>query len=217
MKNIILFILFLVGIFILNIAFYYSSESYRDFLKRVKTESSKEVNIEEEFIKNEELWSYFSWKIEEKEIKEVEKEKIEEKQEIKEEVKLGAWYQNILKLFSEYDLSMLPVSKNLFDLTNEYPEPYYEYYSSKLTLYFFTSKTYNQVYDIFSVLQGELPFKVNQANNFWEKSFYINFNNDINDNVIRMVISHNWIVFWLKVDKKEYENIKQKLQNLRNN
>lgn len=217
MKNIILFILFLVGIFILNIAFYYSSESYRDFLKRVKTESSKEVNIEEEFIKNEELWSYFSWKIEEKEIKEVKKEKIEEKQEIKEEVKLGAWYQNILKLFSEYDLSMLPVSKNLFDLTNEYPEPYYEYYSSKLTLYFFTSKTYNQVYDIFSVLQGELPFKVNQANNFWEKSFYINFNNDINDNVIRMVISHNWIVFWLKVDKKEYENIKQKLQNLRNN
>lgn len=217
MKNIILFILFLVGIFILNIAFYYSSESYRDFLKRVKTESSKEVNIEEEFIKNEELWSYFSWKIEEKEIKEVEKEKIEEKQEIKEEVKLGAWYQNILKLFSEYDLSMLPVSKNLFDLTNEYPEPYYEYYSSKLTLYFFTSKTYNQVYDIFSVLQGELPFKVNQANNFWEKSFYINLEEDINDG-IRVVISNNWIVFWLKIDKDEYYNsIKQKLQNLRNN
>ena len=52
-------------------------------------------------------------------------------------------------------------------------------------------------------------------NNFWEKSFYINFNKDVND-AVRMVILHKWIVFWLKVDKNEYSKIKQRLQNLRN-
>jgi|GEM_PF-2635221 hypothetical protein len=45
MKNIILFILFLASIFIVNIAFYYSSEEYRDFLKTVKTVSNKENNV----------------------------------------------------------------------------------------------------------------------------------------------------------------------------
>ena len=45
MKNIILFLLFLVSIFVINIAFYYTSSDYRDFIKRVKTESenTKEV------------------------------------------------------------------------------------------------------------------------------------------------------------------------------
>ena len=81
--------------------------------------------------------------------------------------------------------------------------------------YFFTTKNYKEVYDIFDVLQLELPFKINAMNNFWEKSFYINFNKDVND-AVRMVILHKWIVFWLKVDKNEYSKIKQRLQNLRN-
>lgn len=223
MKNIILFILFIVGIFILNISFYYSSENYRDFLKRVKNESKKQENTlsEEDLIKSNS--SYFSWKIEEKKEKEDsdknEKIKTNENKntDLKQEVKLWKWYQSILEMFWEYNLSLLEVNANLFDLTNEYPDSYYEFYSPKITLYFFTSKTYEQVYDIFNVLQTELPFKINKTNNFWNNSFYINFNNDINDSFIRMVIENNWIVFWLKVEKKEYDNIKQRLQNLWNN
>lgn len=223
MKNIILFILFIVGIFILNISFYYSSENYRDFLKRVKNESKKQENTlsEEDLIKSNS--SYFSWKIEEKKEREDsdknEKIKTNENKntDLKQEVKLWKWYQSILEMFWEYNLSLLEVNANLFDLTNEYPDSYYEFYSPKITLYFFTSKTYEQVYDIFNVLQTELPFKINKTNNFWNNSFYINFNNDINDSFIRMVIENNWIVFWLKVEKKEYDNIKQRLQNLWNN
>jgi len=33
-------------------------------------------------------------------------------------------------------------------------------------LYFFTTKNYKEVYDIFDVLQLELPFKINAMNNF---------------------------------------------------
>lgn len=218
MKNIILFILFIVGIFILNICFYYGSEDYRNFLKRVKNESEKTV-VKDDFTKINDS-NYFSGVIEEKETeaKIIEEPKTENKDiEVKEEVKLWKWYQNILNIFSEYDLTKRDVTANLFDVTNEYPDQYFEYYSQKLTLYFFTSKTYNQVYDIFDVLQKELPFTINQSNNFWDNSFYINLEKDINDSIVRMVISIDWIVFWLKVHTSEYENIKQKLENLKNN
>lgn len=221
MKNIILFILFLVGIFIVNIAFYYTSTDYRNFIKRVKTESEK-TDIKDDFTKKTDNL-FFSGKLEEKINENNKKEnniKNEERQVAptiaKEEVKLWKWYQDILNMFSEYDLRMLEVNANLFDLTNEYPDSYYEFYSPKLTLYFFTTKNYKEVHDIFDVLQLELPFKINSLNNFWEKSFYINFNNDLND-AVRMVILYKWIVFWLKVEKNEYNNIKKRLQNLRNN
>ena len=224
MKNIILFLLFLVSIFVINIAFYYTSSDYRDFIKRVKTESENTKEVPDFSVRWEN--NYFSWKIEKnKEENKTEKTDSDKKQQTKntkkpapvttQEVKLWKWYQDILNMFSEYDLKKLEVNANLFDLTNEYPDAYYEFYSPKLTLYFFTTKNYKEVYDIFDVLQLELPFKINAMNNFWEKSFYINFNKDVND-AVRMVILHKWIVFWLKVDKNEYSKIKQRLQNLRN-
>lgn len=229
MKNIILFVLFLVSIFIINIAFYYTSSDYRDFIKKIKIESEN-ISQEEDFIKK---WEngFFSGKIENNKLEEKEnnnssssdhnasigdKNTTLNTNNIKQEIKLWKWYQDILDMFSWYNLSNVDINANLFDLTNEYPDSYYEYYSPKLSLYFFTTKTYEQVYDIFDVLQTERPFKLNSINNFWEKSFYINFNEDLND-AIRLVILHKWIVFWLKVDKNEYNNIKQKLQNLRNN
>lgn len=224
MKNIVLIILFLVGIFITNIFFYYTSSDYRDFLKRVKVESTNTWNLND--FSPEIPWktNYFSWIIqntEEKKSDEIEKNKqninLDNNSEKKEVVKLWKWYQEILNIFSWYDLKKLDVPVNLFDLTNEYPDEYYEYYSPKLTVYFFTSKNYNDLYDIFKVLQLELPFKINSTDDFWEKSFFINFNDDLNDSVVRLVIVNNWIVFWLKFDKNEYNNVKQKLQTLRNN
>lgn len=216
MKNIILLILFLVGIFILNITFYYSSDSYRNFLKKAK--QGIENTEKDENLSSHKNSNYFSWIVEDKK-EELDKkeEKPEKDHEVKQEVKLWKWYQDILNMFSGYNLSKLDVNANLFDLTNEYPDEYYEFYSPKFTLYFFTSKTYNQVYDIFSILQSELPFKVNPTNTFWDKSFFINFNKDVNDETIRIVVLKDWIVFWLKVKSDEYNNIKQILQNLRNN
>lgn len=215
MKNIILIILFLVGIFILNITFYYTSSDYQNFIKRVKKETSVNTQtwtIENFSWNNNNRENYFSWTIEPKEEKNISQNEVQAE---KEEVKLWKSYQEILDLFKDYDLKKVDVSVNLFDLTNEYPDSYYEFYSPKLTVYFFTSKNYSDLYDIFKVLELELPFKLNASNSFWERSFFINFNSDVNDSFVRLVIVNNWIVFWLKVDKNEYENIKQKLQNFK--
>jgi|TARA_Y100001960_G_scaffold324040_1_gene403572 hypothetical protein len=69
-------------------------------------------------------------------------------------------------MFSQYDLKKIELNSNLFDLTNEYPDDYFEYYSKDLTLYFFPTKRYNEVYDIFHVLTFELPIELNKVNNF---------------------------------------------------
>jgi hypothetical protein len=66
-------------------------------------------------------------------------------------------------------------------------------------------------------LEYELPFTINEINNFWDKSFYINLNSDINDNIVRIVITNNWIVFWLKIKKNEYNLVKEKLNTLKIN
>jgi hypothetical protein len=71
-----------------------------------------------------------------------------------------------LKIFSSYDLKELEINTTLFDITTEYPDSYIEYYSKGLTLYFFPTRTYNEIYDIFKVLEYELPFKINPVNNF---------------------------------------------------
>jgi hypothetical protein len=114
-------------------------------------------------------------------------------------------------------LKELEINTSLFDITTEYPDNYIEYYSKWLTLYFFPTKTYNEIYDIFSVLEYELPFTLNPVNNFWDNSFYINLNEDINDNVIRLIISNKGIVFWLKIKKNEYNLVKEKLNILKIN
>lgn len=213
MKNIILIILFLVGIFILNITFYYTSSNYQDFIKRVKKESSKtSTSILQEDFSWDNIWkNYFSGTISQIE-KENENKNKNESDSKQEEIKLWKWYQEILDLFKEYDLKKVDINFNLFDLTNEYPDSYYEFYSPKLTIYFFTTKNYSDLYDIFKVL--EWPFKINESNSFWEKSFFINFNSDLKD-AVRIIIANKWIVFWIKVDKNEYENVKQKLQNFK--
>jgi len=126
-------------------------------------------------------------------------------------------YIDILDLFTNYDLQELELNTNLFDITSEYPDNYLEYYSKDLTLYFFPTKNYKDVYDIFSVLEYELPFKINELNNYWDNSFFINLNQDINDSFIRIVISNKWVVFWLKIKKNEYNQIKEKLNTLRTN
>jgi hypothetical protein len=54
----------------------------------------------------------------------------------------------------------------LFDLTDEYPDNYFEYYSRDLTVYLFPTKNYKDLYNIFDVLSKELPFSLKEVNNF---------------------------------------------------
>ena len=135
--------------------------------------------------------------------------------EIKKEIILWSNYRKVLNLFkSKYDLKEIEINSTLFELTDEYPDHYIEFYSKELTIYFFTTKTYNQVYEIFNYLQDSLPFSVNEINNFWEKSFYINLREDMEDNYIRIVISKNGVDFWLKIKNDEYNKVKELLLKL---
>lgn len=244
MRNTILFIIFLIFSFLINVIFYYISADYRFFLKNLK---KNELTIEEQSDFLNDDFSYNTKNVVENEddkiTDEIEKTEIDDiklddnieivktsnennlifsddkdnKVKIKNNVSLWKNYKDILDIFSNYDLQALELNTNLFDITDEYPDNYLEYYSKELTLYFFPTKTYKEVYDIFSVLEFELPFKMNAANSFWEESFFVNLNQDISDNFVRVVISHKWVVFWLKIKKNEYNLIKEKLNTLRTN
>jgi len=216
MRKLIIFLVFLVSIFIINYVFYVVSEDYRFFLKKikdswgivyldqtkVKTEidkkeenALKDIQIIEVNKKNEEIFSINE----------------EDEVELKDEVELWKSYKKILSKFATYDLKKLEVNTNLFDLTDEYPDNYLEYYWENLTLYFFPTKKYSDLVDIFKVLEYELPFIVKEVDNFGEASFYVNLDKDIQDRFIRLVISYEWVAFWIKVKKTDYDLVKAKL------
>jgi hypothetical protein len=130
----------------------------------------------------------------------------------KKKILLWKNYKDIVNRFTaEYVLKKIEVNSSLFELTWEYPDYYYEYYSKDLTLYLFPSRTYEEVFDIFDYLSNSLPFSLNAINNFWDNSFYINLREDVADNFVRLVVSDNGITFWLKIKKDEYNKVKNML------
>lgn len=233
MKNTILIILFFSSLFIVNVIFYYSSEDYQNFLRKMK---GAEPQISETV--NENIWNeqrkpnFIGENVENTqkntkttdvsaiipepdEYKGRDDKKTEEKYISKKaEISLGPKYEKILSLFASYDLSPIELNANLFDLTNEYPDPYLEYYSKELTLYFFSGKTYRSVSDVFWVLALELPFVLNETNDFGENSFYINLDKDVDDDLVRLVINYEGVVFWIKFIKKDFSLVKNKLDTL---
>lgn len=222
MRNIIWFIIFLIFTFFINVIFFYVSDDYRDFLKWFKKTEKIEESLEEQ---NTNIENYNILDEEDdlatiapnNKNEEIFVQNEDNKVEIKKEVVLWKNYRDILKLFDSYDLKELEINTALFDITTEYPDNYIEYYSKELTVYFFPTRTYNEIYNIFKVLEYELPFKMNPLNNFWDNSFYINLNDDINDNIIRIIITNKWVTFWLKIKKNEYNLVKEKLNTLKTN
>jgi len=228
LRSFIYIILFLVISFLLNIFFYFISWDYRHFLKEIKSDDTIKNNI-----------SYNTWKIIEKNNKELTNSVIFDEKNINNtnkksyaklnndedkkviynqvigKIKETKIEKDILNKFKEFKLKKLELHPRLFDLTTEYPNEYIEYYSEYLTLYFFWNEPYDKLKDIFNVLTYELPFSINEVNNFWNKSFYINLNKDFNDNQIRIVFLYKNRTFWLKVSKKLYSIVKEKLERLK--
>ncbi len=206
-------IIIVFGIFILNLILYSFSKDYRFFIKKIKN-NNEVIYIEWKQI-NDKVNNSINKKIEKINfIPKIEK-KNNEKEILKKEVILWKNYKDILYSFSKYRLVKLDLESNLFDLTNEYPDKYYEYYSPELTLYFFTTKNYEEVRDIMRVISYELPYKINEVNNFLDNSFYINLKDNINDKNIRIVISIKNITFWLKIKKNSYNEIKKILNEMK--
>lgn len=230
MRRIIVFLVFLVFLFLVNVTFYFLSEDYKFFLKKIKN-NDEIVYIDDHEINDSIRNHLYDWDIAVVEYESVQKtqSKLETQSRednlpdedktasfISEEPEEILWknYQKILDIFTKYSLTPIELTNNLFDLTQEYPDSYYEFYSKDLTLYFFNTKTYNEVYDVFDILAYDEPFTVNQVNNFGHSSFYINLNEDIQDNYIRLIINYKWVVFGLKIKKSEYNTVKQYLLQL---
>lgn len=135
----------------------------------------------------------------------------------REEIRLTNIERNILEALEKYNLKQVEIHPKLFDLTWEYPSKYFEFYSENLTLYFFWNKNYNNIKDIFEVLTYELPFSINEVNNFWEKSFFINLDPLFKDKNVRIVIKKSNRTFWIKIKRDLYEKIRNDLWNIFNN
>lgn len=212
--------LFVVLLFLLNLMFYFISDDYKEFIKQAKTGE-----------KTTEQYSTFPDDIEVSELLETNVtqpenindstddfsfQPIAEETYVAEESKkvLGKNYQVILDGFSQFNFESIELTTNLFDITNEYPDDYYEFYSKDLTLYFFDTKTYSEVKDIFQVLSYDVSFTINEVNNFVDASFFINLDEDIQDNFVRIVANYKWVVVGLKVKREQYPQIKKILESL---
>lgn len=226
--------------FLLNIIFFIFSDNYRYFLQSLKYDNSPEYEVDDK-LKISITWDYknndieendlFTWlsndfvdeTIEETTPKKTKKD-TEKKSNINiewenkvefvdsvEEIKLSDIEKSVLKQFEKYDLKKIDFHPRLFDLTWEYPDEYFEYYTEDINLYFFWNKLYSDIKDIFEVLTYELPFSINEVNNFWEKSFYINLNSWFADDYVRVILKKSNRIIWFKIRKQLYEQIKNDL------
>ncbi len=225
-KYLLYIVLFLVSSFLLNILFYFVSPDYRNFLKDIKSDEKTQSNlVKVDFkkdIKNKNIIdntnnkkiSIINDKNNIKNIKSFTWVKVEYNSNIW-PIKETNIEREFLKRFKEYNLKKLELHPRLFGLTTEYPNEYIEYYSEYLTVYMFWNEQYSKLKDIFKVLTYELPFSINEVNNFWTKSFYINLNNNFQDNQIRIVLLYKNRTFWLKIAKDVYPLVKAKLSRLK--
>ncbi|MDQ7009842.1 MAG: hypothetical protein Q9M94_06115 [Candidatus Gracilibacteria bacterium] len=214
-----------VFVFILNIGLYYTSESYRGFLQNIKGEKIlKEVN-DKYTIKEEEIEKSLEDELNEKIIdNKVEAtielnsknsliEKIEFVQNKGEKnIELSNFSENLLdKFYVKFGntyFTQLEEHSSLMGVTSEYPDKYFEYYNSELTLYFFPTKSYKEVREIFEIESYGTIFSINELDNFGEESFYINLGEGYKDDYIRFIYSKDNNVVGIKVSKNEYNSIK---------
>ena len=222
MRKLIIILIVFVIFFIINLILFNFSDDYKFFVKKVK-DPEKVVYVEkddksliDEITKDQkEIKTWTKVTINTLSVNNLDKKDIKN---ISNSWQILLWeqYQKILDYFSDYNLWKLEIltDERLFDVTDEYPDEYYEYYSKNLTLYLFTTKSYNEILDIFEVISttDSSIFSINESNNFWDKSFFINLKWWTEKNPqIRMIVWTNGLVFWLKFDKDQYSKVKQAL------
>jgi len=138
--------------------------------------------------------------------------------DISEEKELELWdaEKRILSRFFWYNLDRVLVKQSLFDLTSEYPDDYFEYLGldGDMTLYLFWEREYESIREIFEVISYDMPFTLNELNNFWEASFFINVDEEFNDDFVRFIVKSTNGVFWLKIKKDLYNDTKEILKNI---
>lgn len=215
MKKIVYSILLLVATFLLNIGLYYYSDSYSFFLKKVKygdeiiTLESKNItdNIGKENCNCEAItqcnapqetntWSLVSTGVD----------------LLKKEEQLNSFFS----IFDKNTLSEKTYDEyyQIFDITDEYPKEYLTYHNENYEVYLFLWGSFIDIYNLFDLLSTypnvEKKFSLNKLNNFWKQSFFIN--TKVDDGNVRLVVDNWKILFWLKVKKSYYNNVKTILE-----
>ena len=210
MRKLVLTAFFLLVLFGLNLIFYGFNEDYRFFVKKLKyswevveIDDTKTISDTDNF--------------EDSEIATVKPEVITVP-ETPEKQLLTLWdnEKKILSKFFSYELERVLIYQSLFDLTNEYPDDYFEYIGidGDIVLYMFPTREYDQILEVFDVISYDLPFEINAVNNFWEASFYINVDEEFSDDFVRLVVKSVNGVFWLKIKKDLYNDTKEILKNI---
>lgn len=227
---------FLIGIMLIligNIVFYSLSEDYRFFLKKLKYSQDVvyDENIEIDDTKRLELVREDSatWS-DESDSQLVVKNEIDtdgmkfldilsgKKEIIKQEDEIPELSEDEIVFKQAFEAAFVlrdvEIPGSLFDITTEYPDDYYEFANKHISLYVFPTKSYEEIKKIFEVLQYELPYSINEVNNFADASFYINLDDSYNDEKVRIVLEYKNRAFWLKIKKDNYNTVKEILTSL---
>ena len=122
--------------------------------------------------------------------------------------------KDVLDIFFENDYWLYKILEkdDLLDIAWEYPDEYLQYGREWLDVYMLTTRRFEEVSSIFWVLEDEMPFSVNNVNNFWTESFFINLERI--DDKIRFIFEYKEKVFGIKVEKINYETVKWILEQL---
>jgi len=104
--------------------------------------------------------------------------------------------------------------EKLYGISDEYPDMYREYSNVHMSLYMFSTKSYNDVKNILRVISGEENFSLNEVDNFWSSSLYLNMGEWNEDWMVRILFEYENMAFWLKIKKDSYNTAKQILESL---
>ena len=225
MRGIVLFLALLMFLLLGNIFAYSMSENYRFFLKKIKY--NEELVYEWSEVVNDSLtvsswdsstgwWAIYS------------QQTLKDPDQDVTFLDVLSWTtktdsdlpemtqeeNNFIDEFWTFNLKRLETHTNIFGITTEYPDPYYEWYSAGVSVYVLSTLSYTWVKDVFDVLAFDLPYRVNEVNNFWTASFYINLLEWYEDNYVRIVMEYENNVFWLKIRKDRYNEVKWILEAL---
>ena len=211
MRKWVIILFSLLVLFGLNLIMYWFNEEYRFFVKKLKY-SGEGTQITDEII------SIDADNDLPNEISVVDPEPQEVRVDVPEQKDLELWdaEKRILSRFFSYDLERVEIKQSLFDLTSEYPDDYFEYLGLEgdMILYLFPAREYESIREIFDVISYDMPFTLNEINNFWEASFFINVDEEFNDDFVRFVVKSTNGVFWLKIKKDLYNDTKEILKNI---
>lgn len=120
----------------------------------------------------------------------------------------------VLNTFASYNLKRLFEHGSLFDLTTEYPDDYFEYIGGDISIYFFVTKKYEDVKEIFDAISYTLPFSIKEVTLLNKRAFFLNLEENFSDEYIRVIVEYKKRVFWLKIKKTMYNEIKNLIQTI---